>query len=500
MDPAQPAHSLRSDAAVLSGFAAILLVIHFLIGNGYGFHRDEFQFLDDARHLQWGFVAYPPMTAFWGRVAIALFGISPQVFRLPAAIFNAVWLVLAGLSARELGGRRPAQILTLLVAFPVALAFSSVLQYNTFDVLAWSTLIYFTARVLRTGDPRFWLGAGVGVGLGVLSKYTIAFPTVSLLAALLILPSQRHHLRSRWFWYGALTAALIAAPNLIWLASHHFITLRMEQHIHARDVRNGRADSYYSDQIKYTLLALPLAVIGLVALVRDARYRLLSAFYIGPFVLLALSRGRGYYLMPAYPLLYAAGVVSVEKFFARRTQWLRVGIRALIVTTALLGVAAIAWAFLPIWPAGSAAWNWQMKNNEDMANEIGWPEFVAQVAAVRNTLPESDRSRLAILAHNYGEAGALELWGAQYGLPTPISSTNSFHDRGYGPYEPETVIVVGSNLSDQLFNFASCSIAGYVRMPRDVRNEESVYHPEILICRHLRLPWPVAWARSQEFG
>jgi hypothetical protein len=170
------------------------------------------------------------------------------------------------------------------------------------------------------------------------------------------------------------------------------------------------------------------------------------------------------------------------------------------VTTSLLGVAAIAWAFLPIWPAGSTAWNWQMKNNEDMANEIGWPEFVAQVAAIRDTLPESDRSRLAILAHNYGEAGALELWGAQYGLPTPISSTNSFHDRGYGPYEPETVIVVGSNLSDQLFNFESCSIAGYVQMPRDVRNEESIYHPEILICRHLRLPWPVAWSRSQEFG
>ena len=65
------------------------------------------------------------------------------------------------------------------------------LQYNTFDLLAWSVLILSVAHVLRTGDERYWLGAGLGVGLGVLSKYAIAFPLVSLLAALVLLPSQR---------------------------------------------------------------------------------------------------------------------------------------------------------------------------------------------------------------------------------------------------------------------------------------------------------------------
>ena len=49
----QPATSQRSDAALLSAFAAVILVVHFALGNGYGFHRDELQFLDtDARHLQ----------------------------------------------------------------------------------------------------------------------------------------------------------------------------------------------------------------------------------------------------------------------------------------------------------------------------------------------------------------------------------------------------------------------------------------------------------------
>jgi hypothetical protein len=111
---------LRSDLLTLSAFAALILAIHFAMGNGYGYHRDELQFLDDARHLQWGFVAYPPLTSFLARISITLFGISPQALRLPSAIINAGTLVLVGLTARELGARRAAQLLTVLVVFPLA--------------------------------------------------------------------------------------------------------------------------------------------------------------------------------------------------------------------------------------------------------------------------------------------------------------------------------------------------------------------------------------------
>ena len=270
------------------------------MGNGYGFHRDELQFLDDARHLQWGFVPYPPLTSFCGRVAIALFGVSVQVFRLPAAVVDAVSLVLAGLMARELGGGRVAQVGALLLCFPIALSMSSLMQYVSFDMLAWSVMILSTALVLRTGDERFWMGAGVGLGLGVLSKYAIAFPLVSLVVGILVLPSQRRHLKSRWFWVGALIAAVIAAPNLIWLVRHHFITLQMEHSIHLRDVRIGRAKGYFTDQLKFTLLGLPFAVGGLVALLRSARFRLLSAFYLGPFIVVCAGEGER--------VLLAAGV------------------------------------------------------------------------------------------------------------------------------------------------------------------------------------------------
>jgi hypothetical protein len=60
--------------------------------------------------------------------------------------------------------------------------------------------------------------------------------------------------------------------------------------------------------------------------------------------------------------------------------------------------------------------------------------------------------------------------------------------------------VTGTNLDDQLHSFETCTVAAHVQMPYGVRNEESVDHPEILICHRLRFPWPDAWSHAQEFG
>ncbi len=490
----------RRDLLVLCVCSLPLLLVHFWIGDGYGFHRDELQFLSDARHLDWGFTAYPPMTALLGRLSVALFGISPQVFRLPAALVNMVSVVLAGLVARELGGARIAQVLAALAMLPLGLAFGSVLQYNTPDLLAWMIVLLFTTRVLATGDGRNWLGAGLGIGLGVQSKYSIAFLAASLLVGLITLPSDRRWFSSRWFWYGIVVATVVAAPNLIWLAIHGFITLKMETYIHARDVRLGRADGYFTDQLKYTLLALPLAVAGMFWLVRNARFRLLTLFYVGPFVLFALAKGRGYYLLPAYPVLYSAGAVAFERWAAGLRTGMRAGAQGMVFGAMLVDAIAVSGIFLPMFAPGSAAFAHQVKSSSDLADEVGWPEFVQQVAAVRDGLAPGERERLAVLANNYGEAGALELYGPQYGLPGPISSTNSFHARGYGAFEPENVIVVGDDLDNQLKNFEACRVAARVVIPYGVWNEEARDHQVILVCRHLRGSWPAVWAKSQEFG
>src|SRR5215510_1241005 len=102
---------LHSDFGVLMLVATLFLVLHIATNGQYGFHRDELQTLDDARHLDWGFVVYPPITPLIGRLELILFGTSLIGFRVFSALAVCLVALLAGLIAKELGGTRHAQIL-----------------------------------------------------------------------------------------------------------------------------------------------------------------------------------------------------------------------------------------------------------------------------------------------------------------------------------------------------------------------------------------------------
>ena len=136
--------------------AATIFILHLLTNGRYGFHRDEFQFLSDARHLDWGFVAYPPFTPTLERIGLEIFGLSLIGLRLFSVLFQAVAIVVTGLMARELGGRRLAQVTAALsVALsPLPLFEGTEFQYSSFDYLWWVLIAYFTIRLLRTENPR----------------------------------------------------------------------------------------------------------------------------------------------------------------------------------------------------------------------------------------------------------------------------------------------------------------------------------------------------------
>src|ERR1700732_1501492 len=142
-----------SRAAVLPlvGIAMVVAVIHLLTNNRYGFHRDELQFLSDARHLDWGFVAYPPFTPFVERIGLVLFGTSLVGLRLFSVLAQAAAIVVTGLMARELGGKRLAQVTAALAVAlsPLPLFEGTEFQYSTFDYLWWVLAAYFIIRLLK---------------------------------------------------------------------------------------------------------------------------------------------------------------------------------------------------------------------------------------------------------------------------------------------------------------------------------------------------------------
>jgi 4-amino-4-deoxy-L-arabinose transferase-like glycosyltransferase len=491
-----------SDTAWLIYLALATLVVHVITGRQFGFHRDELATLEDARHLAWGYVAYPPVTPFFGRLSLILFGTSLSGFRFFAALAQAIGVVLTGLMACELGGRRGAQLVAAAGAVPFCIGGGALMQYVSFDALAWMLTAYFVIRLLRTEDPRWWIAIGASIGSGLMSKYSIVFLVAGLLAGM-VATDARRYFRSRWFWYGIATALLIFLPNIIWQAQHGFISLDFLKHIHARDIRIGRTKNFLPEQLDLTLLGLPLVLAGLhFYLIAPAgkRFRTVGWMYIVPLVLFTIAKGRSYYLAAAYPMLYAGGSVWGEQWLTPMKRGWTNAVRVLVWAALLADIALVSAITLPLGAVNSNWWNFASKVNGDFVEEIGWPELVQTVAQIRDSLPPEDRTRLGVLAGNYGEAGAMNLYGPQYGLPGAISGVNSFWQRGYGDPPPETLIVIGLSQEFVDKHFNSCRLVAHTSNRYGVLNEETRDHPDIFVCGGPRKSWPDFWKDFRYYG
>jgi 4-amino-4-deoxy-L-arabinose transferase-like glycosyltransferase len=497
--------SMRGDFLALSSVALAVVILHVVTNGRYGFHRDEWQVLDDARHMDWGFVAYPPVTPFIERIGLALFGTSLVGLRMFSVLAQAIALIVTGLMARELGAKCLAQVVAALAVAvsPLPLFEGTEFQYSSFDYL-WCVLIaYCLIRLLKSENPRWWLGIGAGIGLGMMTKYTMGFFVAGIAAGTLLTPVRRS-LKSPWLWGGAALALLIFLPNLIWQVRHDFISLHFLRYIHARDVRQGRANGFIRHQ--FTICTNPFVAWLWIAgfwyffeLSEGKRYKLLAWLYLTEFALFFFAKGRAYYLAPAYPMLFAGGSVWWQGWLGSlSTRWSRAVKRVTFAAVAVGGVLACAF-IVPFNPVISAD-NFVLRNNGDVREEIGWTDLVAAVAKVRDSLSAEERVNYGIVVGNYGETGAIDLLGPAYGLPETISSTNSAWFRRYGNPPPKTLIVVGLSREYVEKTFQSCRLAGHNGNPYGIKNEESEDHPDIFVCEPPREPWPQFWDDFQSFG
>jgi hypothetical protein len=492
----------RGDTLALVGIAASIALVHVLTNGRYGFHRDELQVLSDARHLDWGFVPYPPLTPFVERISMSIFGMSLVGLRLFSVIAQAILVVVAGLMARELGGGRLAQVTAALaVALSTLPLFEGTeFQYTTFDNLWWVLIAYFVIRLLKTEDPRWWLAIGATIGIGFQTKYTMGFFLCGILGGVL-LTAPRRYLGSAWFWGGMALGFVICLPNLVWQMKHGFISLHFLQHIHNRDVGEGRANGFLRDQfwICANMFAAPLWIAGLVGYLRDRRYRMLGWMYLIPLALFAVGKGRGYYLGGAYPMLMAMGAVWGERWVRSLSKIPRRTLEAVFFTGVVAWGIFMGAMIVPVASSGRLM-KFALENNGDLREEIGWDELVKTVAGIRDSLPAEQQQNVGVAVRNYGEQGAIEILGPAYHLPPPISGVNSSWLRGYPTPLPSTLIVMGQSRKEADRLFTACRLAGHNGNSLGVKNEESEDHPDIFVCGPPRLPWPEFWKEYQGFG
>ena len=281
------------------GIALVVALIHVLTNGRYGFHRDELQFLSDARHLDWGFVAYPPLTPFVERMGLEIFGVSLVGLRLFSVIAQALAIVVTG-DGEGIGGGRLAQVTTALVVATSGLPVfeGTEFQYSTFDYLWWVLMAYFVIRMLKTDDPRWWLGIGAAIGLGLQTKYSICFFIAGILGGMLLTSARRYFL-SGWFWGGVGLALLIFLPNFLWQVQHGFISVPFSPAHPCAGCEAGAGEWILARSVLHLHEYVCCADLdcGVDAFLMDRRYRMLRldvcdsaccCFFFG--------KGRGYYV------------------------------------------------------------------------------------------------------------------------------------------------------------------------------------------------------------
>jgi hypothetical protein len=502
------------DSAVL-GLAAIagfffLSIVIILTASQYGFHRDELNFIENARHLDWGFVEYPPLTSFIAWIVICIFGTSLIALRMVAAlmVLTAAWIT--GLMALEFGGSRTGQVYAMVAAItaPVVLFTTRFFSYQTLDYLWWVLAFYLVVRLLKTDNPKWWLSIGAVLGLGIMTKYSIPFLVPGMMLGVLLTPA-RKYLKNRWLWAGALLAMVIFLPNLIWQIQHHLISLDFQMETRTRNIELGRTQDFLIQQ--FYLVTNPAVIILcantlLYCLVKPEgkAYRLLGWMFVVPFILFIVAQGRSYYMAGAYPMLIALGASRIYPIqqspdtLSSSIHQKKIKIDSNFGGLLLSGVLILA-VVIPIAKVGSTWWNFDAQVNSEIKEEIGWPELVREVGRIYSSIPGEERKQTGIIAFNYGEAGAINLYGAAYGLPEVVSPVNTYWLRGYRN-SPQTVIVLGLTKKYVDMLFTSCQLPGNTPNPFHIENEETRDHPDIFLCRGTRDPWPEIWPNIQSFG
>jgi 4-amino-4-deoxy-L-arabinose transferase-like glycosyltransferase len=478
-------------------FAAVAFAALLLASGRYGYHRDELYFIEAGRHLAFGYPDQPLMTPLLARAMDLLAPGSLLVLRLPAALAAMGSIVSAGLIAREAGGSRRAQAIAscCCAVSAITLAASHLLTTTALDLGFTSVLLWLLVRLLRTGDERLWAVIGATVGAGLLNKLLVGI-LVAAVVGMMAIGGPRRPLCSRWVWLGAVLALLGALPYLLWQIAHGLPQLQVAHSQALSEEEGGRAGFIPFQLIFVGPLLLPVWLSGLVGLFRRARWRAFRSFgfaYLALAAAMLVVNGKAYYLAGFYPLLLGFGAVCTDGWLARGgvQRWSLLG-GAIIVTAAISAVLGL-WLL----PERSLGGSIVLKLNSTSGETVGWPRFTDTVASVFHELPVALRSRTAIFTSNYGEAGAIDLFGPSRGLPQAYSGHNGFAQWGPPPNRYTSVVVVGQEASEVKNYFTGCRVRAHIDDAVGVKNDEQ--GAPVWFCKGERNPWSELWPSLRHY-
>lgn len=449
-----------NDMVPVVGIALAGFALHMIFNNRYGYFRDEFDYIICGNHPAWGYVDQPPLVPVLSRIFRALFGDSLRAIRLMPVLAMSATIILSGIIARELGGKRFAVVLTAIavLAAPMYLSDASLLTSNSLEPLLWMGCVYFAILAAKRNEPKYWLWFGVVAGIGLQEKYSILVFGFGIVVGLL-LTEQRRFLLNRWLWIGGAAAFLIFLPNLLWNVANDWPFVQLMRNIRAegRDILLSPWQYFLHQFLLINPLNAFLWITGVIALLVAARfrpYRFLAWAYLVGFTVFAGLKGKDYYLSPIYPVLLAAGAIVIDDAIDRiRQPWLKPALAIVL----LVGSATLVPFVVPVLPVDqfiaylnkfpikaprSEHSHERAVLPQMYADQFGWNEIVSEVVVAWNRIPPEEQKDCAIFGQDYGQTGAVDFLGPKYGLPQSLGGHQTWWLWGPRGYSGNCMIVL----------------------------------------------------------
>ncbi|KXP14421.1 ArnT family glycosyltransferase [Tsukamurella pseudospumae] len=476
----------------LAAVGTVVLAVMLLGSRNYGYFFDEAYFVVAGRdHPAAGYFDQPPLVPLLAAGLDRLAHGNLVVLRLPATLAVVGITLLAGLIARELGGRRWAQVLAAAAAaMSLVSSVGHWLATYSLDPLWWTVIVYLLVRWVRTRDDRLLLAAGAVTALSLLTKFLVPALWIAVAVGALACGPRRMLTRPALRGGAALAVAAIV-PTLWWQAGHDWAYTRMGAVVRA-EWPGGAGFALVGLFGAGLLIGLPLLLVGVVALLRSPAlhpYRFLGVALVLVVAAIVITHGRAYYLASVYALPMAAGAVAVESWAGRRRRGVRTALR-IVAVLALLGSTASWIAAAPVWSPA-------------IAERIGTPPFRAPatmlidgdtmleglsdtVVAAYRSLPPADRDGLVIVAESYPFAAAVDFYGRDQGLPRAYSGHRAYYYFGRPPDDARAVLWVGD---------PSPVLDGAFRHRRAVPVPGEDGDPVVRLYTDRTVAWPALWER-----
>ncbi|HVS94195.1 MAG TPA: glycosyltransferase family 39 protein [Mucilaginibacter sp.] len=486
-------------------FVVIKIGLNLFAIQHFGLQRDELLYITLGDHLDWGYKEIPPFIAFLGRISTSVFGSAFFASRIFSTVFCGLVTWFTGLMVLEFGGKKFAIALACLctIVSPAFAASGYLFEPIVFDQFWWLFSAWLIARYINTQNLKYIYLTGLATGMGMLTKYSMVFFIVALILGL-VATKQRKIVWNKHVLYAASIALLIFLPNLAWEITHHFPVITQMNELRGEQLSAITPIEFVIQQLLVNSIALFVWLAGIWFLLFAPalqKFRFMAVTYLLLFLFLLIMAGKNYYILGAYPMLFAAGGYAIEKWIGKSTLHLRAAALALLVIPNLV-IFPMA---LPVFSLNQTIAIYRFESRvmpfllfetkwddnrlhpvtQNYGDMIGWNEMVTKVAWVYNNLSPDQRKHTQIYADNYGEASSLHLYGKRYHLPDAISLNSSFSMWAPPKLQADYIIYVdekgGRNVEKFRADAASCSKIDEVTDPLAVEKGTGIFliaHPK----------------------